>query len=49
MDTKYIKYILITVKTVNIPPVVQNSKHTKGEKDKPVPSTCHEVILGECS
>jgi hypothetical protein len=39
---KYVKYILIKVKTVNFPLVVQNSKHAKGEKGKPVPSTCHE-------
>jgi len=47
MDMKYITYILIKVKTVNIPPGVQNSKHNKDEKGKPVPSTGHEGIQGE--
>jgi len=46
MDMKYIKHILIKVKTVNIPPVIQKSKHTKGEKGKPVPSTCHDGKQG---
>jgi hypothetical protein len=47
MDMEYIKCILIKVKTINIPPVVQNSEHAKGEKGKPVPSTCHEGLQGE--
>ena len=47
MNMKYIKYTLTKVKTVDIPPAIQNSKHTEGEKGKPVPSTCHEGIQGE--
>jgi hypothetical protein len=49
MDMKYTIYISIKVETVDIPPVLQNSKHTKCENGKPVPNTCHEGIQKEWS
>jgi hypothetical protein len=42
MDVKYTMYTSIKAKTVDTPPVLQNSKQTEGENSKPVPSTCHE-------
>jgi hypothetical protein len=49
MDMKYTIYISLKVKTVDIPPVLQNSKHAEVENGKPVPSTCHESIQEEWS